>query len=307
MPVSRAWKEILFRIFLRFFDDKINRMRFDLNKGYEEAEQLANTHYENFPVVSFLLPHQLKKHIAIIYWFARSADDIADEGSLAVSERLGKLGSFMERFESILSKQFNNNLEYCLVNTIEEKNLSPQYFFDLLTAFRQDVTKNRYENFEEVLGYCRHSANPVGRLILELFSYRDEKLNLLSDKICTALQLTNFLQDTIIDFKKGRIYLPKDEMHAYNITETMFELKEINHNLAQLIRHNLERTENLFEEGRELLNYLSGGLKIEIAWTINGGTRILEKIKSNNYDVIKSRPSLTKTDYLKVLFKSFFP
>jgi squalene synthase HpnC len=281
-------------------------MNLDLDRGYSQALKLAKEHYENFPVISFLLPKELKKHIAIIYWFSRTADDIADEGNQDQTERLKRLDFFQDRLKSLLSKRFSNELEFCLANTIEQKKLSTNYFFNLLRAFRQDIKKKRYENFEDVLEYCKYSANPVGRLILELFDYRDEELNQLSDKICSALQLTNFLQDTSIDFQKGRIYLPMDEMRSYGVTDQMFELKEINDNLKQLIKHNLERTELLFKQGRKLLKYLSGGLKIEIAWTINGGESILRKIKYNDFDVLNNRPSLTKSDYVKVLFKGFF-
>jgi squalene synthase HpnC len=175
-----------------------------------------------------------------------------------------------------------------------------------LKAFKQDVIKKRYENFEEVIEYCKHSANPVGRLILELFDIRNEDAFRLSDKICTALQLTNFYQDLQIDFRKGRIYLPEDELQKFNVSKKSFELKENSLNLQQLLRHNISRTEQMFKEGRGLLKHLKGRLKFEISWTILGGEEILKKIKKIEYNTINIRPELSKRDYLFLAVKSLF-
>jgi squalene synthase HpnC len=279
-------------------------MNFDLSEGYSEALRLAKTHYENFPVISFLLPGEIKKHIAIIYWFARTADDIADEGKINSIERIQKLDDVQSRLEALLSGDYNNNLEFALADTINKKKLSSQHFFDLLTAFKQDVTKSRYENFIELINYCKYSANPVGRLILELFDIRDKNLNLLSDKICTALQITNFLQDTLIDYHNGRIYMPQDEMIEYGVREKIFEAEKPDDNFKRLIGFNVNRTQNLFNDGKELIKHLKGGLKIEIDWTVKGGECILEKIRKSDFDVLGKRPSLNKFDYAKIFLKS---
>jgi len=137
-----------------------------------------------------------------------------------------------------------------------------------------------------------------------LFGYRDEKLNVQSDKICSALQITNFLQDTLIDFNKGRIYLPQDELKRFGVDEKMFELKENNLNLKRLIEFNVERAQKMFNEGKELLHSLNGGLKIEISWTVNGGERILNKIRKNDFNVLNRRPTLNKYDFASILLKS---
>ena len=254
-------------------------------QGYLDALILAKKHYENFPVVSLLVPKSLKKHIAIIYWFARTADDFADEGNLSVEERLNSLNKFEERLSSLLSGEMKNNLESALFNTINSKKLTHKYFYDLLIAFKQDVTKHKYANFIELLNYCKYSANPVGRIILELFDERIEEYYYYSDKICTSLQLTNFFQDTLIDYKKGRIYYPIDEMEKFGVTEKMFELRKNNFNLRQMVQYNVERTQKLFDEGKNLLSKFNGRLKIEIAWTIHGGEAVLNKIRKNNFDV----------------------
>ncbi len=279
---------------------------FNLSKAYEEAEKFAKTHYENFPVVSFLIPQNLRKHVAIIYWFARTSDDFADEGNLTSEERIYKLVSFENRLNELLKGNFENKFEAALNNSINEKKLSEHLFFDLLTAFKQDVTKKRYSDFNEVLGYCKNSANPVGRLILELFNIRDKKAFEYSDKICTALQLTNFYQDTIIDYEKGRIYYPLDEMKKFKVDEKVFALKENNVNFKELLKHNIERTKHFFDEGKQLFSYLHGKLKFEIRWTVFGGEEILKKIINNDFDVLNRRPSLSKIDFLSLLLKAIF-
>jgi len=276
-----------------------------LDKVYSQAIDFAKTHYENFPVVSILIPKKLRKHIALIYWFARTADDIADEGNESIEIRLEGLNEFESNFKRSLNGDESSGYENALFNTITQKNLTPDYFIDLLSAFKQDITKSRYADFNEILHYCSRSANPVGRIILELFNIRDKEAFEYSDKICTALQLTNFLQDTVIDYEKRRIYLAKDEMLNYKVSEYMFEQKENNHNLKQLVKYNVERINGFFDEGRSLLPFLNGKLRSEIKWTIAGGREILEQIKKNDYDIFNHRPKLSKVKMAGLLIKSF--
>ncbi len=273
---------------------------------YNKAISFAKAHYENFPVISFLIPKYLQKHIAVIYWFARTADDIADEENLTEEERLKQLNEFENNFTTALNGKPKNEFEAALAASIKEKNLTVSLFYNLLKAFKQDVEKKRYENFDEVLDYCKHSANPVGRLILELYNFREEQPFELSDKVCTALQLTNFYQDLQVDFQKGRIYLPEDEMQKFGVAEKSFELKENSLNLQRLLRHNIGRTELIFNEGKGLLKFLKGRLKLEIGWTILGGEAILKKIKKLNYNTINVRPKLNKTDYFLLAVKAMF-
>jgi squalene synthase HpnC len=279
----------------------------NLIAGYNEARQLAKSHYENFPVVSFLIPKKLRNDIAVIYWFARTADDYADEGNYSSSVRLEKLQAFEDRFKSLLKTSPATEVEAALRNTIITRRLKPEYFFNLLKAFKQDVMKNRYVDFNEVTEYCSNSANPVGRILLELFDVRNEKAFFFSDKICTALQLTNFIQDTTIDFNNGRIYYPLDEMEKFGVNEKMFEMSEISHNLKKLIEFSVNRVQSLFDEGKDLLEFLSGRFKYEIAWTIRGGEEILSKIRGSDFDILTKRLVLTKTDYLKLFIRSFIP
>lgn len=276
-----------------------------MNKEIESnVISLAGNHYENFPVASFLIPGEIRKDIAIVYWFARTADDLADEGKADSEERLKSLNDFERELSSAIEKKSSNKYFLLLNETIIKRNLTHQYFFDLLSAFKQDIIKNRYNNFAEILDYCKRSANPVGRIVLEINNIRDEEANKLSDKICTALQLTNFYQDTKIDYEKGRIYYPLDELKNYGITENMFELNENNVHISALVKHSVDRTQLFFDEGKKLLNYLTGRLRIEIKWTITGGEKILGKIRENNYNVLSNRPQLNRLDYFGIFIKS---
>jgi len=284
-----------------------NSKNIDLaESGYKQALLLAKSHYENFPVVSVLIPSRLRKHVAIIYWFARTADDLADEGNLLVEERIEKLDAFENEFKLCLTNDAQTNFVAALQQTIISKKLSSENFFNLLKAFKQDVIKKRYSNFDEVLDYCSNSANPVGRILLELFDIRNDKAFFYSDKICTALQITNFIQDTKIDYQKGRIYYPLDEMQRFQVDEKVFEMSGNNLNLKKLIEFSVNRTQNFFNEGKPILEYISGRFKHEIAWTINGGEEILRKIRGADFDVISRRPKLSKSDYIRIFIKSLF-
>ena len=274
--------------------------------GYIKALDLAKSHYENFPVVSFFVPKRLRKHVAIIYWFSRSADDIADEGNEKPDGRLFELNEFELKFNQALNGKPDSVFFSALSETITILDLTPNHFTDLLYAFKQDVVKKRYGNFEELLNYCNHSANPVGRLILEIFNVRGKNAYNYSDKICTALQLTNFFQDTKLDINRGRIYYPQDEMEKYKVTEKMFELNENNLNLQKLVRFNIDRARLLFDEGKTLLKLLKGGLKLEVNWTVRGGEAILDRITKSNFDVLNKRPVLRKTDFVKLFFATIF-
>ena len=274
-----------------------------LETGYREAYSVAKKHYENFPVISKLLPLKLKKDIAIVYWFARTADDFADEGEMDQSIRIKNLDSFENRLTYLLNNETDSNLEMALKNTIFSKNLTTENFFKLIKAFKQDITKKRYSNFDEVNEYCTCSANPIGRIMLGLINIRNEKAFYYSDKICTALQLTNFIQDSELDFKKGRIYYPLDEMKRFSVTESVFEMKKINLNFKKLVEFNVNRIQSFFDEGKNLLEFLSGRFRYEISWTIKGGEKILEKICGADFDVFTIRPVLTKMDHLGILFK----
>jgi squalene synthase HpnC len=275
-----------------------------INTVFEEAKIIAAKHYENFPVVSFFVPASLRKYVAMIYVFARQADDLADEGVFSKEQRLEKLEEYEDDFNNALKGIYKNPFWNALHLTIEQKTLDYREFLKLLKAFKQDVVKNRYSDFNELLNYCSNSANPVGRIILDLYNLKDEKLKLLSDKICTALQLTNFYQDVSIDYQKGRIYIPVDEMSHFNVTEKDLELKININQFKSLMEYQVNRTKEFFSEGSGLITYLPNPLKFEIRWTILGGKNILKKIEKVDYDVLNQRPILSKINYLYLMILS---
>jgi squalene synthase HpnC len=275
--------------------------KFNISIAYKKALHFAKTHYENFPVVSFFIPKELRKDIAIIYWFARFADDLADEGEFTSQERITSLEKFELRFLDTINQKFEADYDAALYSTISTHRLDIKLFLDLISAFIQDIKVTRYQTHEEVLEYCSRSANPVGRLLLQLFNVREEEANIYSDNICTALQLTNFYQDITIDYQKGRIYIPIGELDKFSVTESDIQNSVININFQKLLKFQIERVQEYFDIGYKLIPYLSGLFKYEILLTIKGGETILEKIKKNNYDVFNKRPVISKKDFITIL------
>ena len=242
---------------------------------------MSVAHYENFPVASLLLPAPLRAPVSVIYRFARSADDIADEGDDAPAARLAKLEACRGEIERIT----------------REHGLPRAPFTDLLDAFSQDVVKTRYADYAELLDYCRRSANPVGRLLLHLFKRTSETDLRQSDAICTSLQLINFWQDAALDFAKGRIYLPQDEMEKHGVTEAHIAESRCDGAWRALMSFQVRRTRALMLSGAPLGRSLPGRIGLEIRTTVQGGLRILEKVERVGYDVFRRRPLLRWHDW----------
>jgi len=256
-------------------------------------------HYENFPVASLLLPAWARRPVALIYRFARSADDIADEGDDAPDVRLAKLNDYRRELESPTQPLFRD-----LQRLMDEYGLPRTLFQDLLDAFSQDVVKKRYANYAELLDYCRRSANPVGRLLLHLFKRTTEPGLARSDAICSALQLINFWQDIELDFEKGRIYLPQDEMARHGVTERQLAERRCDERWRSLMSFELERTKALMLSGAPLGRTLPGRIGLEIRATVAGGLRILEKIRAVDFDVFRRRPVLRPLDWPLLLLRA---
>lgn len=270
----------------------------NLEKAYLKAQEFTKAHYENFPVISFILPKNLRKHIAVVYQFARQADDIADEGTEPPERKLAELEEYRNKFKDCLEKKYADEFWFALSNTISTKNLTPENFLNLIKAFECDVTKNRFENFSEILDYCSLSANPVGRIILELHDFSSPDALKFSDYICTALQLTNFYQDISIDTKNNRIYIPIDELKSFELSEDDFLNLRYDSMFKNLIEYQVKRTQEIFDKGKPLLQKLPGRLRRQIKWTILGGEAILKKITRIDYRVNDFRPKLNKIDYI---------
>lgn len=263
-------------------------------------------HYENFPVASLLLPRALREPVAVIYRFARSADDFADEGADPPETRLARLQEYRVELQGIQAKRTTVSPLFAdLARVVREHRLPLQPFHDLLDAFSQDVVKNRYADFAELLDYSRRSANPVGRLLLILFR-KDSTGNLeLSDRICTALQLINFWQDVRIDYDtKDRVYLPQDEMRRFGVGEAHLRERRCDDAFRALMRFQVERARAMMLEGKALLGNLEGRLRLEIAVTVQGGLRILEKLEQAGYDMFRRRPVLRALDWPVLFFRS---
>jgi squalene synthase HpnC len=254
-------------------------------------------------VASALLPADMRPHIAAIYAFARRADDFADEPGPDPAERLRLLEEWGARLDRRVSPihdsaamTSDDAVFIALDNTIRTYDLPRALFHDLLSAFRQDVTTTRYETWRELFDYCRRSANPVGRLVLRVAGYNDSTLDLHSDAVCTALQLTNFWQDFGIDWRRGRLYLPAEERTRAFGRESDLNGLEMTREWREAIRHAIQRTRELFDRGRAVCDGVRGRLGWELRFTWLGGMRILENIEAADCDVLHHRPTLGAGD-----------
>jgi squalene synthase HpnC len=262
-------------------------------------------HYENFPVASLLLPRRLRLPIEVIYRFARNADDIADEGDAAADVRLARLSVYRDALERIAAgAEPGEPLFADVARIVREHGLPVGLFNDLLDAFAQDVTQKRYRDFAALADYCRRSANPVGRLLLHLFRRTEEPALAQSDAICSALQLVNFWQDIALDWDKGRVYLPQDEMASHGVGERHIAERRCDAAWASLMRFQVQRARAMLLAGRPLARSLPGRIGLEIRTTIQGGLRILEKIEASGYDVLRRRPVLKAFDWPLLLARA---
>ena len=279
-----------------------------MNKSILNNVELGkfSKHYENFPVASFLIPHNKKNVIRLIYWFARTADDFADEGNISPEQRMILLNEFENEFLVSLKNQSKIIYLNLLSKEIKLNNLDSNLFLNLLSAFKQDIVKLRYNHFSEVLDYCTRSANPIGRLLLQLFGYQSNEIFSLSDKICTSLQLINFIQDTKIDISRNRLYYPLDELVSYKVSESDLLNLKMNDDLKKLIKFNVDRAREIMNQGKELTKKLKGKFTVEIRWTILGGEEILKKIEKIDFNVVAIRPTISKLDYIKIFIRSLF-
>lgn len=267
-------------------------------------------HYENFPVGSWLIPARLRPAIAAIYWFARSADDLADEGCASEAQRLEQLQNFVDRFDQALAGELPTDAPDAesfanLARVIVEHHLPTAHFYALISAFRQDVHLKRYPDQAALLDYCNRSANPVGRLVLTLFGQLTPAHQEASDCICTALQLINFWQDVAIDAAKGRIYTPLETLKAFQIDEQDYLKGQApSSNWQALMSHQVNDTRAMLRSGAGLAQVLPGRLGWEIRMVVQGGQRMLEKIEQVQFDVFNRRPVLQPLDWALMAWRS---
>ena len=274
-------------------------------QGYQWCRQLAQSHYENFPVASRLLPGHLRDPVAAIYAFARTADDIADEGDVPRELRLHRLNEMETALDAVETGIINDSLLFqALADTINRYRLPVGLFRDLLSAFRQDVSKMRYTDFTEIMDYCRRSANPVGRLMLYLTGQLSENRLVMSDAVCSALQLINFLQDIDRDYReKHRIYIPQDELQHYAVSEQDIGQRRNSPGFKRLIHFQIQRAAELLRSGSPLGRQTGGRFGLELRAIILGGSRILEKLRKQ--DDLFNRPRLNSADRTRIVWGAF--
>lgn len=273
--------------------------------AYGECQRLARRHYENFPVASYLVPRSKRNALAAIYAFARQADDVADEPGR--ERRAEALADWRRKLGECYAGRARGAVWIALRDSIQRFRLSREHFERLITAFEFDVRTSRHADFQSLLDYCRNSANPVGRLVLELFGHREPELHELSDCICTALQLTNFWQDVRVDFERQRVYLPLEDLRRWDYTLEDLRAQRVDARWQQLMSLEVRRARELFEQGKALLEKVRPELRRQLRLTWLGGMSILAKIEAAGYDVFRRRPSLGRGDFVRLYFKARSP
>ncbi len=279
--------------------------QYNLDEAFAYCAAVTQAHYENYPVASFFLPQEKRPYIQAIYAFSRIADDFADEKNISKDERLSKLNDWEEKLRQCYEGNADHPVFIALKDTVKKNDIPIEPLKDLLAAFKRDVIQNRYDTFEDLLSYCKCSANPVGRLVLMIFNYRDEKLFELSDCICTALQLTNFWQDVRVDREKDRLYIPIEDMRKCDYSLDCWRDGILNDGFRKLLRFEVERTREMFYKGAELPSLVAKDLQLELKLIWFGGMEILRMIEKNRCDVINSRLQLKAFNKFKIFLRGF--
>ena len=274
-----------------------------LQEAYAYCERLARAHYENFSVATWFLPKRLRQHFFNVYAYCRISDDLGDEtGDTAASLQL--LDEWETELDACYSGTPRHPVFVALAGTVREFEIPKHEFADLLTAFRQDQTITRYQTFDDLLGYCRYSANPVGHLVLYLCRYRDEERQQLSDLTCTALQLANFWQDVSADFAKGRIYLPVEDLRRYGVSEDEIRASQNTGQFCEMMRFEVQRAREWFERGFPLVSKVSRDLAVDIELFSRGGQEILNAIERQGFAVLGNRPAISKSRKLALVARA---
>jgi len=274
-----------------------------LEEARAYCERLARSHYENFSVATWFLPRRLRPHFYSIYAYCRISDDLGDEVGNP-QHALQLLDIWEGELEACYAGRPRHPVFVALAETVRACDIPRQTFADLLTAFRQDQRVSRYDTFEDVLGYCRYSANPVGRLVLYACGYRDDERQQLSDYTCTALQLANFWQDVAVDYNKGRIYLPLEDLRRFGVTEKDISDRGATPQFLELMRFEVQRAREWFHKGLPLAQKVDSALAIDIELFSRGGLAILQAIEDQGYDVLRRRPVISKPRKLALVARA---
>ncbi len=274
-----------------------------VERAYAYCEEYAHAHTESYPVASRFVPPELRPHVVALYAFARCADDFADE-----PEYEGRRAEALDRWEELLVRCSHGEADHpvfvALCDTIEKRDLPIPPLEDMLIAFRMDMDVRRYATFQALRGYTVRSADPVGRLLLALFGYRDPTLVRYADELSTALQLTNFWQDVAADAARDHIYLPAEDLHHFGVSEAEVKALKLTPALRDLLRFEVTRTRALYERGRPLLEKVGADLRMELTLIWLVGNTILDKIEAADYDVFAHRPSIRRRDQAVIMARA---
>jgi squalene synthase HpnC len=271
-----------------------------LGDAYAYCARVAKSHYENFTVASWLMPRAMRPHMYAIYAYARIADDFADE-----LHDLGKLAEWERELDLAYAGAPRHPVMVALADTVQRFEIPAAPFRDLLNAFRSDVDFKGFDTLDDLLAYSRLSANPVGRLVLYLFGYRDEQRQRLSDLVCSGLQLANFWQDVAVDLDKGRIYLPREDLKRFGVTANDLLRRQATASFVELLRYEVEVARRMLVEGSELYKLVDSRLSRDLLMFVGGGLAILRAIERAGCDVFQRRPTLAKFDYLRLGLNAF--
>jgi squalene synthase HpnC len=267
------------------------------------CKRLAESHYENFHVATWFLPPELRPHFHSIYAYCRISDDLGDEVGDA-AQALALLDLWGRELDACYQGQARHPVFVALAETIRACSIPKGPFADLLTAFRQDQTVTRYTTMQELLNYCRYSANPVGRLVLYACGYADEERFRLSDATCSALQLANFWQDVRVDYGKGRVYLPQDDMRRFGVRDETIASGVATPGFRALLHYQVDFARRLFEEGLPLIGMVGRDLALDLDLFTRGGIEILRAIERRDFDVLSQRPSISKKTKMALLMRA---
>lgn len=271
-----------------------------LEEARAYCERLAKSHYENFSVATWFLPRRLRQHFYNVYAYCRISDDLGDE----VGDPQQSL-ELLDQWEAELNACYAGSPKHpvfvALAETVKQFGVPQHEFSDLLIAFRQDQTVTRFETFDDILAYCRYSANPVGHLVLYLCGYSDAERQRLSDQTCTALQLANFWQDVFVDYGKGRIYLPLEDLRRFGVTGEDIAQRRATPQFVDMMKFEVERARNWFARGLPLVKMVNRELAIDLELFSRGGQEILNAIERQGFDVLRARPEISKSRKLKLV------
>ena len=262
----------------------------EIREAFAWCERLTRSHYENFPVASLFVPREKRPYVCAVYAFARTADDFADEGDDAPSSRLRKLDEWKAKLDEAYDGRADHPVFIAIAETAERNAIPKSLFADLLEAFRMDVTIKRYASSAELLQYCVYSANPVGRIILQIFGGANTGSCAHSDSICTGLQLANFAQDVSVDWLKGRLYIPLDDMGRFGYTESDLQQRTLDRRFRDLMKLQVDRARGFLLAGTPLLREAPRSIRFELALTVRGGLAILKRVEQTGFDVLRRRP-----------------